>query len=104
MGSLQVGELALACIRRKVTRGADSVELAPKEFSILEYLMRNRGRPLLAKLIYSAITSLDGYVADENGGFDWAAPDQEVHSFVNVGSQVTFLCPASPIDSANRRL
>jgi dihydrofolate reductase len=37
----------------------------------------------MAKLIYSAITSLDGYVADENGNFDWAAPDEEVHRFVN---------------------
>src|SRR6266571_212525 len=37
----------------------------------------------MAKLIYSAITSLDGYVADEDGRFDWAAPDGEVHSFVN---------------------
>jgi dihydrofolate reductase len=37
----------------------------------------------MAKLIYSAITSLDGYIADEDGNFDWAAPDEEVHSFVN---------------------
>ena len=37
----------------------------------------------MAQLIYSAITSLDGYVADESGKFDWAAPDAEVHSFVN---------------------
>ena len=37
----------------------------------------------MANLIYSAITSLDGYVADEEGNFDWAAPDEEVHSFVN---------------------
>jgi dihydrofolate reductase len=37
----------------------------------------------MAKLIYAAITSLDGYVADENGNFDWAAPDEEVHAFVN---------------------
>jgi dihydrofolate reductase len=37
----------------------------------------------VARLIYSAITSLDGYVADENGNFDWAAPDEEVHAFVN---------------------
>jgi dihydrofolate reductase len=37
----------------------------------------------MAKLIYSAITSLDGYVADKNGNFDWAMPDEEVHSFVN---------------------
>src|SRR5215218_3225895 len=37
----------------------------------------------MAKLIYSAITSLDGYVADDNGNFDWAQPDEEVHAFVN---------------------
>jgi dihydrofolate reductase len=37
----------------------------------------------MAKLIYSAITSLDGYVADENGNFDWAEPDEEVHRFIN---------------------
>jgi dihydrofolate reductase len=37
----------------------------------------------MARLIYSAITSLDGYVADEDGTFDWAAPDDEVHEFVN---------------------
>jgi dihydrofolate reductase len=37
----------------------------------------------MAKLIYSAITSLDGYVADVNGNFDWAVPDEEVHSFIN---------------------
>jgi dihydrofolate reductase len=37
----------------------------------------------VAKLIYSAITSLDGYVEDEAGGFDWAAPDEEVHAFLN---------------------
>src|SRR5881396_3379225 len=37
----------------------------------------------MAKLIFSGITSLDGYVADEDGNFDWAAPDEEVHSFVN---------------------
>jgi dihydrofolate reductase len=37
----------------------------------------------MAKLIYSAITSLDGYVADEDGNFDWAEPDEEMHTFVN---------------------
>jgi dihydrofolate reductase len=35
------------------------------------------------KLIYSAIASLDGYVADADDRFDWAAPDAEVHAFVN---------------------
>ncbi len=37
----------------------------------------------MAKLIYSAIASLDGYVADEEGNFDWAAPNEEAHTFIN---------------------
>jgi dihydrofolate reductase len=37
----------------------------------------------MGKLIYTAITSLDGYIEDETGKFDWAAPDDEVHAFVN---------------------
>jgi dihydrofolate reductase len=37
----------------------------------------------MASLIYTAIASLDGYVEDEQGNFDWAAPDEEVHAFVN---------------------
>ena len=39
--------------------------------------------PWMAKLIYSALTSLDGYVSDEDGNFDWAAPSEEVHAFTN---------------------
>jgi dihydrofolate reductase len=37
----------------------------------------------VARLVYAAIASLDGYVADEDGTFEWAAPDEEVHAFVN---------------------
>src|SRR6059058_115334 len=37
----------------------------------------------MAKLIYSAIASLDGYVADQSGEFGWSMPDEEVHAFVN---------------------
>ena len=37
----------------------------------------------MAKLIYAALTSLDGYVADEAGNFDWAVPDEAVHAFIN---------------------
>lgn len=37
----------------------------------------------MARLIYSAIASLDGYTADRDGSFDWAEPDEEVHAFVN---------------------
>ncbi|MFL5680218.1 MAG: dihydrofolate reductase family protein, partial [Chloroflexota bacterium] len=47
----------------------------------------------MAKLIYAAITSLDLYVADENGNFDWAEHDEEVHTLVNdlerpIGTQL----------------
>lgn len=37
----------------------------------------------MARLVYSAITSLDGYTADSSGNIDWAAPDPEVHNFIN---------------------
>jgi dihydrofolate reductase len=37
----------------------------------------------MGRLVYSAIASLDGYIADEQGDFDWSAPDDEVHAFVN---------------------
>jgi dihydrofolate reductase len=37
----------------------------------------------MASLIYSAITSLDGYIEDARGKFDWAEPDQQLHEFVN---------------------
>ena len=37
----------------------------------------------MARLIYTAISSLDGFVADDDGKFDWAEPDEEVHTFIN---------------------
>jgi dihydrofolate reductase len=47
----------------------------------------------MAKLVYTAIASLDGYISDEDGNFGWAAPDEEVHEFMNqlersVGTQL----------------
>lgn len=47
----------------------------------------------MAKLFYTAITSLDGYIADTEGNFDWSMPDAEVHAFVNdlergIGTQL----------------
>ena len=40
----------------------------------------------MADLIYSVIASIDGYIEDEGGGFDWAAPDEEVQAFVKPES------------------
>ena len=43
----------------------------------------HEGEESLGKLIYSALASLDGYVADNDGKWGWAEPDEEVHAFVN---------------------
>jgi dihydrofolate reductase len=42
-----------------------------------------KGGGTMASLIYSTTASLDGYIADEDGKFDWAEPDEEVHTFIN---------------------
>lgn len=57
----------------------------------MDILWRTAGKVLgrqkeggtMAKLIYSGITSLDGYIADADGNFDWSVPDEEVHTFIN---------------------
>jgi two-component system copper resistance phosphate regulon response regulator CusR len=56
---LQVADLTLDCVRRKVTRGAETIDLAPKEFGILEYMMRNKGRPLSRTMIVEHVWDMD---------------------------------------------
>jgi len=56
---LQVADLALDCIRRKVTRAGEPIDLAPKEFGILEYMMRNKGRPLSRTMIVEHVWDMD---------------------------------------------
>ena len=56
---LQVADLALDCIRRKVSRAGETIELAPKEFGILEYMMRNKGRPLSRTMIVEHVWDMD---------------------------------------------
>jgi len=91
---LQVGDLALDCIRRKVTRGADAIELAPKEFSILEYLMRNRGRPLSRTMIvehvwdmdYDGLTNIvDVYIRHLRSKIDDLYPEKMIHTVRGIG-------------------
>ena len=56
---LQVSDLTLDCIRRKVSRGSETIDLAPKEFGILEYMMRNKGRPLSRTMIVEHVWDMD---------------------------------------------
>jgi heavy metal response regulator len=56
---LQVSDLTLDCIRRKVSRNGETIELAPKEFGILEYMMRNKGRPLSRTMIVEHVWDMD---------------------------------------------
>jgi two-component system copper resistance phosphate regulon response regulator CusR len=59
---LVAGDLVVDCLRRKVTRAGRPIELAPKEFSILEYLVRNCGKPLSRTMIVEHVwdTEYDG--------------------------------------------
>src|SRR6478672_2988101 len=91
---LQVGDLTLDCIRRKVTRSNDSIELAPKEFSILEYMMRNRGRPLSRTMIvehvwdmdYDGLTNIvDVYIRHLRSKIDDKWPLKMIHTVRGIG-------------------
>jgi len=91
---LQVGELTLDCIRRKVTRNNENIELAPKEFSILEYMMRNRGRPLSRTMIvehvwdmdYDGLTNIvDVYIRHLRSKIDDRFPTKMIHTVRGIG-------------------
>ncbi|MGH9632015.1 MAG: response regulator [Bryobacteraceae bacterium] len=91
---LQVGDLVLDCIRRKVVRGNENIELAPKEFSILEYLMRNRGRPLSRTMIvehvwdmdYDGLTNIvDVYIRHLRSKIDDKWPAKLIHTVRGIG-------------------
>jgi len=56
---LQVADLSVDCVRRRVTRAGESIDLAPKEFGILEYMMRNKGRPLSRTMIVEHVWDMD---------------------------------------------
>ncbi len=56
---LQVGDLVIDTLRRKVTRETETIDLAPKEYGILEYMMRNKGRPLSRTMIVEHVWDMD---------------------------------------------
>lgn len=94
---LQVADLALDCARRKVTRGAESIELAPKEFGILEYMMRNKGRPLSRTMIvehvwdmdYDGLTNIvDVYIRHLRSKIDDRFQQKLIHTVRGIGYMI----------------
>lgn len=56
---LVAGDLVVDCLRRKVTRAGRPIDLAPKEFSILEYLVRHKGKPLTRTMIVEHVWDME---------------------------------------------
>src|SRR5438309_10801509 len=103
---LQVADLTLDCIRRKVIRGADTIELAPKEFGILEYMMRNKGRPLSRTMIvehvwdmdYDGLTNIvDVYIRHLRSKIDDRYPQKLIQPVRGIGYLIEG--PAKPADA-----
>jgi two-component system copper resistance phosphate regulon response regulator CusR len=91
---LQVADLVLDAVRRRVTRGGEVIELAPKEFSILEYMMRNPGRPLSRTMIvehvwdmdYDGLTNIvDVYIRHLRSKIDDKFPIKLIHTVRGIG-------------------
>jgi two-component system copper resistance phosphate regulon response regulator CusR len=91
---LQVADLVLDAVRRRVTRGGEVIELAPKEFSILEYMMRNPGRPLSRTMIvehvwdmdYDGLTNIvDVYIRHLRSKIDDKFPAKLIHTVRGIG-------------------
>src|ERR1039458_2434543 len=94
---LQVDELTLDCIRRKVVRGAETIDLAPKEFGILEYMMRNKGRPLSRTMIvehvwdmdYDGLTNIvDVYIRHLRSKIDDRYPQKLIQTVRGIGYMI----------------
>lgn len=91
---LQLGDLVLDTIRRRVTRGGEAIDLAPKEFAILEYMMRNQGRPLSRTMIvehvwdmdYDGLTNIvDVYIRHLRSKIDDRWPLKLIHTVRGIG-------------------
>jgi two-component system copper resistance phosphate regulon response regulator CusR len=93
----QVADLSLDCIRRKVTRAGEAIDLAPKEFGILEYLMRNKGRPLSRTMIvehvwdmdYDGLTNIvDVYIRHLRSKIDDRFPQKLIQTVRGIGYMI----------------
>jgi len=94
---LQVEDLVLDCLRRKVNRAGVNIELAPKEFSILEYLLRNKGRALSRTMIvehvwemdYTGLTNIvDVYIRHLRGKVDDDWPQKLIKTVRGIGYMI----------------
>jgi heavy metal response regulator len=97
---LQVGDLTLDCIRRRVSRAGETIELAPKEFGILEYMMRNKGRPLSRTMIvehvwdmdYDGLTNIvDVYIRHLRSKIDDRFPQKLIKTVRGIGYMIDTL-------------
>ena len=91
---IQIGDLVIDSARRKVTRAGETIDLAPKEFSILEYLVRNQGRPLSRTMIvehvwdveYDGLTNIvDVYIRHLRSKIDDDSPIKLIRTVRGVG-------------------
>ncbi|HUP05074.1 MAG TPA: response regulator transcription factor [Bryobacteraceae bacterium] len=94
---LQVADLTLDCTRRKVIRSAETIDLAPKEFGILEYMMRNKGRPLSRTMIvehvwdmdYDGLTNIvDVYIRHLRSKIDDRFPQKLIQTVRGIGYMI----------------
>ena len=102
---LQVADLSVDCMRRKVTRAGETIDLAPKEFGILEYMMRNKGRPLSRTMIvehvwdmdYDGLTNIvDVYIRHLRSKIDDRYPVKLIHTVRGIGYMIDL-----PVESKN---
>jgi heavy metal response regulator len=102
---LQVADLTLDTVRRKVIRGNETIDLAPKEFGILEYMMRNRGRPLSRTMIvehvwdmdYDGLTNIvDVYIRHLRSKIDDRYPQKLIQTVRGIGYLID--APEKPAD------
>ncbi len=95
---LVVGDLTMDCIKRRVVRASEVIDLAPKEFAILEYMMRNRGKALSRTMIvehvwdmeYDGLTNIvDVYIRHLRSKIDDNFPIKMIQTVRGTGYMLT---------------
>src|SRR5712664_460404 len=107
---LQVGDLSVDVMRRKVLREGKTIDLAPKEFGILEYMMRNKGRPLSRTMIvehvwdmdYDGLTNIvDVYIRHLRSKIDDKFQHKLIHTVRGIGYMIEAPEKAAPMARAD---